>query len=203
MTPAPTYTPDHPLQLLVTNLSANEYVGRMAVGRVWNGTIRVGQRIVVVRDEPDDTAGTVEPGRVVTLSGTVTSLQTARGIERIDIGAECHQPLLAAMGVVFPAEGDLAIGKVHDAGGWRWRRDACSGPDSGGHVRVRRRAAWRRPPSLDETAAAGKRGNVFCSRKRLQLAGQTQLPATKARFRPATNLPRKTRLSTFTGRKNG
>ncbi len=42
VTPPPTYTPDHPLQLLVTNLSANDYVGRMAVGRIWNGTIRVG-----------------------------------------------------------------------------------------------------------------------------------------------------------------
>ena len=31
------YTPGHPLQLLVTNLSANDYVGRMAVGRIWNG----------------------------------------------------------------------------------------------------------------------------------------------------------------------
>ena len=85
VTPAPTYTPDHPLQLLVTNLAANDYVGRMAVGRLWNGTIRVGQRITVVRDEPDDTAGTVEPGRTVTLNATVTSLQTARGIDRVDI----------------------------------------------------------------------------------------------------------------------
>jgi GTP-binding protein len=85
VTPAPTYTPDHPLQLLVTNLAANDYVGRMAVGRVWNGTIRVGQRITVIREEADDTAGSVEPGRTVTLSGTVTSLQTAKGIDRIDI----------------------------------------------------------------------------------------------------------------------
>ena len=85
VTPPPTYTPDHPLQLLVTNLSANEYVGRMAVGRVWNGTISVGQRISVVREEADDTAGSVEPGRTVTLTGTVTSLQTARGIDRVDI----------------------------------------------------------------------------------------------------------------------
>ncbi len=85
VTPPPTYTPDHPLQLLVTNLSANEYVGRMAVGRIWNGSIRIGQRVTVVREEADDTAGTVEPGRTVTLSGTVTSLQTARGIERADI----------------------------------------------------------------------------------------------------------------------
>jgi GTP-binding protein len=85
VTPAPSYLPEHPLQLLVTNLSANEYVGRMAVGRIWNGTIRTGQRISVVREEADDTAGSVEPGRVVTLTGTVTSLQTARGIDRIDI----------------------------------------------------------------------------------------------------------------------
>ncbi len=85
VTPPVSYTPDHPLQLLVTNLSANEYVGRMAVGRIWNGTIRTGQRIVVVREEADDTAGAVEPGRTVTMSGTVTSLQTAHGIERVDI----------------------------------------------------------------------------------------------------------------------
>jgi GTP-binding protein len=85
VTPPPAYEPDHPLQLLVTNLSANEYVGRMAIGRIVNGTIKVGQRIAVVREEPDDTAGTVEPGRTVTLSGGVTALQTARGMERIDI----------------------------------------------------------------------------------------------------------------------
>ena len=85
VTPPPRHEPGHPLQLLVTNLSANDYVGRMAIGRIWNGSITVGQRITVVRDEADDTAGTVEPGRTVTLSGTVTSLQTAHGIERVDI----------------------------------------------------------------------------------------------------------------------
>src|SRR4029079_8111066 len=69
VTPPVTYTPGHPLQLLVTNLSANEYVGRMAVGRIWNGRIRTGQRISVVRDEADDTAGSVEPGRMGTLTG--------------------------------------------------------------------------------------------------------------------------------------
>ncbi len=51
VTPPTTYEEGYPLQLLVTNLTANEYVGRMAVGRVWNGTIRVGQRIVIVRQE--------------------------------------------------------------------------------------------------------------------------------------------------------
>src|SRR6478672_2054113 len=85
VTPPPDFVVGHPLQLLVTNLSANEYVGRMAVGRIRNGTIRLGQRIVVVREEADDTAGAVEPGRMITLSGSVTSLQTAHGMERVDI----------------------------------------------------------------------------------------------------------------------
>jgi GTP-binding protein len=85
VTPPPRYEEGHPLQLLVTNLMANDYVGRMAVGRIRNGTIRLGQRIAVVRDEADDTAGTVEPGRQVTLQGTVTVLQTAHGIDRVDI----------------------------------------------------------------------------------------------------------------------
>jgi GTP-binding protein len=85
VTPPPVFEPGHPLQLLVTNLSANEYVGRMAVGRIRNGTIRVGQRIAVVREEADDTAGVIEPGRTITLSGSVTSLQTAHGVDRVDI----------------------------------------------------------------------------------------------------------------------
>jgi GTP-binding protein len=85
VTPPPRHEPGHPLQLLVTNLSANDYVGRMAVGRIRNGTIRMGQRISVVREEADDIAGSVEPGRMVTFNGTVTALQTAKGIERVDI----------------------------------------------------------------------------------------------------------------------
>jgi GTP-binding protein len=85
VTPPPSYEAGHPLQLLVTNLSANDYVGRMAVGRIRNGTIRVGQRVTVVRDAAEDSSGSVEPGRTVTLSGTVTSLQTAVGMERVDI----------------------------------------------------------------------------------------------------------------------
>jgi GTP-binding protein len=89
ITPPPTYEPGHPLQVLVTNLSANEYVGRMAVGRVRNGELRIGQRVVIVREEAEEPDGSVEPGRSVTLTGTVSALQTAHGIDRIDI-TEAH-----------------------------------------------------------------------------------------------------------------
>jgi GTP-binding protein len=106
VTPAPRFEPDHPLQLLVTNLSANEYVGRMAVGRIWNGRIRLGQRVAVVREEADDTAGQVEPGRTVTLTGTVTSLQTAHGIERVDIDEAGPGDIVSVAGLPEVTIGD-------------------------------------------------------------------------------------------------
>ena len=106
VTPAPEFDEGHPLQLMVTNLSANEYVGRMAVGRIRNGTIRVGQRIAVVREEPDDTAGGVEPGRTVTISGTVSSLQTARGMERVEIAEAGPGEIVSVAGLPEVTIGD-------------------------------------------------------------------------------------------------
>jgi GTP-binding protein len=106
VTPAPVHEPGHPLQLLVTNLSANDYVGRMAVGRIRNGTIQVGQRIAVVREEPDDTSGSIEPGRTVTLTGTVTSLQTAHGIERVDITQAAAGDIVSVAGLPEVTIGD-------------------------------------------------------------------------------------------------
>ncbi len=106
VTPPPAFDPGHPLQLLVTNLSANDYVGRMAIGRIRNGAIRVGQRIAVVREEPDNTAGEVEPGRTVTLTGTVTSLQTAHGIERVDIDQAKAGDIVSVAGLPEVTIGD-------------------------------------------------------------------------------------------------
>jgi GTP-binding protein len=106
VTPPPTYTDGHPLQLLVTNLSANDYVGRMAVGRIRNGTIRTGQRISVVREDAADTAGAVEPGRTVTLTGSVTALQTAHGIDRVDIAQAGPGDIVSVAGLPEVTIGD-------------------------------------------------------------------------------------------------
>jgi len=106
VTPPTTYEEGYPLQLLVTNLTANEYVGRMAVGRIWNGTIRVGQRIVIVRQEDDTTEGTVDPGRTVTLAGTVTSLTTADGIQRVDVREAGPGEIVAVAGIPDVTVGD-------------------------------------------------------------------------------------------------
>ena len=106
LTPPPTFTPGHPLQLLVTNLSANEYVGRMAVGRIWNGSIRLGQRLTVVRADEDSTDGSVEPGRTTVLTGSVTSLQTAHGIERIEIAEATAGDIVSVAGLPDVTIGD-------------------------------------------------------------------------------------------------
>ncbi len=106
VTPAPVYEEGAPLQLLVTNLTANEYVGRMAVGRIWNGTIRMGQRIAIVREEPDTASGSVEPGRTVTLTGTVTGLTTAEGIQRIDVREAGPGEIVAVAGIPDVTVGD-------------------------------------------------------------------------------------------------
>ena len=132
--------PDHPLQLLVTNLSANDYVGRMAVGRIWNGPIRTGQRIIVVRDEADDTAGAVEPGRTVTLSGTVTSLQTAHGIERVDIEEAGPGDIVSVAGLPEVTIGDTLTdpGRPAPAAAARRRRADAADDVRRQHVAARR-----------------------------------------------------------------
>ncbi|HET7484973.1 MAG TPA: translational GTPase TypA [Solirubrobacterales bacterium] len=69
--PAPEYDPDHPLQAHVTNLDASPYVGRLALCRVHNGTIRSGQQIAWCRAD----------GRVE--RATVTELYITEALERV------------------------------------------------------------------------------------------------------------------------
>jgi GTP-binding protein len=57
--PAPRFDEEHPLQALVTNLDASPYVGRLAVCRVHNGTLRAGQQVAWCRAD-----GTVERAKV-------------------------------------------------------------------------------------------------------------------------------------------
>ena len=45
--PSPTGDPKAPLQLMVANIDYNDYVGRLAIGRVQNGTLRVGEEALV------------------------------------------------------------------------------------------------------------------------------------------------------------
>ena len=60
--PAPEYDPSYPLQAHVTNLDASPYLGRLAICRVRNGTIRRGAQIAWCRAD-----GTIANARVAEL----------------------------------------------------------------------------------------------------------------------------------------
>jgi GTP-binding protein len=47
--PGPEIDPNAPLQMLVTNLDWSDYVGRIAVGRIYSGSIRKGQQIALMQ----------------------------------------------------------------------------------------------------------------------------------------------------------
>lgn len=49
--PAPQGDPDAPLQALVTNLDASDYLGRLAIGRVIRGTLRAGERVALLKGD--------------------------------------------------------------------------------------------------------------------------------------------------------
>ena len=60
--PAPPAGDGHALQMLVDNLDYDDYVGRLAIGRVASGVVHEGDNIAVLRDE-----GRVVPAKVVRL----------------------------------------------------------------------------------------------------------------------------------------
>src|SRR5437870_6248197 len=60
--PAPQYEEGHPLQALVTNLDASPYVGRLALCRIQQGTIRRAQQVAWCRAD-----GTIERAKVTEL----------------------------------------------------------------------------------------------------------------------------------------
>src|SRR4051794_38910947 len=49
--PPPHFTPDHNLQLLVTNIDYSDYVGRLAIGRITNGALSHGETVSVCRSD--------------------------------------------------------------------------------------------------------------------------------------------------------
>ncbi|MFA6146422.1 MAG: translational GTPase TypA [Patescibacteria group bacterium] len=49
--PSPIVEEDKPLQILISNITADEFKGRIAIGRIHNGTIKAGQDIIHINRE--------------------------------------------------------------------------------------------------------------------------------------------------------
>jgi len=93
--PAPIYDEGHPLQALVTNLDASPYLGRLALCRVYQGTIQKGQQVAWCR-----TDGTIERAKVAELFVT-------EALDRIDAAEAGPGEIIAVAG--FP---EVTIGET-------------------------------------------------------------------------------------------
>jgi GTP-binding protein len=97
--PAPTHDPEHPLQALVTNLDASPYVGRLAICRVRNGTIKKGQQIAWCRADGSRARAQVAElyvtealQRVDTLEAGPGEIIAVAGIAEVTIGETLADP---------------------------------------------------------------------------------------------------------------
>ncbi len=92
--PAPPGVEEGPLQLMVSNLDYSEYLGRLAIGRIGQGAVRVGDDVVVARAD-----GALAPTRV-------TKLFTFDGLSRVPTEEARVGDIVCMAGVEGIAIGD-------------------------------------------------------------------------------------------------
>jgi GTP-binding protein len=92
--PQPRGEPEGPLQILVANLDYSDYLGRMAIARVFNGTLCTGQEVAIAKLD-----GTLERVKI-------TKLFTFSGLKRIDIETTTPGDIVAVAGVSGITIGD-------------------------------------------------------------------------------------------------
>ena len=85
--PPPSYDPEAPLQAHVTNLDSSPYLGRLALCRIHNGTLRKGQQVAWCRHD-----GTVERAKIVELLVT-------QALERVPAESAGPGEIVAVAGI--------------------------------------------------------------------------------------------------------
>jgi len=93
--PAPKGSVEGPLQMLVTTLDHDNYVGRIAIGKIENGMLKLGDAIARIKRD-----GTIEKGRVTKLLGF-------HGLSRIDLDSAGAGEVVALAGLE-----DVEIGET-------------------------------------------------------------------------------------------
>ncbi|WP_281086330.1 translational GTPase TypA [Eubacterium ruminantium] len=93
--PAPEGDPDDGLQILISTIDYNEYVGRIGVGKIDNGTIKLNQDAILVNHH--------EPGKQVKVK--IGKLYEYDGLDRVDVDSATVGSIVAISGIA-----DLKIG---------------------------------------------------------------------------------------------
>ncbi|MGK0255419.1 MAG: GTP-binding protein [Arcobacteraceae bacterium] len=84
--PEPTGSDDNGLQLQVFNLSYDNFIGKVGVARIFNGTVSVGENVMLVKADGEK------------VNGRVSKLIGFKGLERIEIKKAGHGDIVAIAG---------------------------------------------------------------------------------------------------------
>ena len=91
--PAPHGDPDKSLQIQVTTIHYSEYVGRIGIGRVYNGKVKSGQQITIAKRNGDMVKGKIQTlqmfdgfGRKNADDAAAGDIVALIGLESVDIG---------------------------------------------------------------------------------------------------------------------
>ncbi len=90
--PAPQGDAEGPLQMMVTTLEADDYVGRVAIGRIIRGSVRPNQNVVIISGDHETKA-------------KVGKVYVYQGLRRVDVNEAGMGEIVALTGL-----GDVSIG---------------------------------------------------------------------------------------------
>ncbi|MES1255290.1 MAG: translational GTPase TypA [Acidobacteriota bacterium] len=93
--PPPRGNPDAPLQLLVANLDSSDYLGRIAIGRIFNGRVKIGDQVVVCKLDK------------AIHQTKVTKLFAFDGLKRVDVPEAAAGDIVCLAGIE-----DITIGET-------------------------------------------------------------------------------------------
>lgn len=93
--PAPEGDPEAPLQVLISTIDYNDYVGRIGVGKVDNGIIKVNQEVMIVNHHDPDKHQRVK----------VTKLYEFDGLNKVEVNEATIGSIVAISGIT-----DIKIG---------------------------------------------------------------------------------------------
>lgn len=99
--PAPEDNSDEPLQFQVSLLDYNDFVGRIGIGRVFRGKIKVGDSVTVMKLD-----GTTQNFRVTKLFGFI-------GLDRVEINEAIAGDLIAVSGMEEISVGETVVEPSH------------------------------------------------------------------------------------------
>jgi GTP-binding protein len=84
--PPPVGDPTKPLQLQVTTLDYSEYLGRIVIGKIHNGTVKMGQQAALIKED-----GSIAKGKITKLLGF-------EGLKRIEVDTASAGNIVAIAG---------------------------------------------------------------------------------------------------------